>query len=426
MPERRTPLYDIHVRSAARMVKGGGDYMYPLSYTSPMEEHINTRTNVGMQDLSTMGEVDIKGPGAERLVNYLLVNDVRDMYPGQVRYSTMCREDGGIVDDVTVYKFHDEHFMIVTSSGPRKKTARWIADHAVGTSTYVTDITAAIALPVVQGPRSKDFLQATASIVESASAREALGTLGQGTQRTGLAPADLDDLRYFWFTRARINETGLLISRTGYTGELGYELYTPAEEAAVLWEYLVQAGQEFGLMPYGVQAMQSLRIEKAFPLYGPDISEDYTPFHLGLHRWIAFDKRDFIGREALLHVQSRGVGQRWVGLVLNGPKPASMGDRVYSIGDVVAFEEQILTGSEAGDTEDREIAGEEAGHVASSAKGHTVGKMLALAFVDVQHAWPGARLLVDVDGRLTPSTVVRTPFFDPGFARAKGEGPTKV
>src|SRR5919202_3969764 len=177
MPERRTPLYDIHARSA-QMVRGGGDYMFPLSYTSPIEEHINTRTNVGMQDLSTMGEVDIKGPGAERLINHLLVNEIRDMEPGQMRYSTICNEDGGVVDDITVYKFSDEHFMIVTSSAPRKKTARWIADHAIGTSAYVCDMSAAIALPVVQGPRSRDFLS---SVVQE---------------------ADLNALTYFRFTTA--------------------------------------------------------------------------------------------------------------------------------------------------------------------------------------------------------------------------------
>src|SRR6266536_5677720 len=168
MPERRSPLYDLHVRAGAQMVKGGGDFMFPLSYTSPIEEHINTRTNVGMQDLSSMGEIDLKGPGAERLLNHLLVNDIRDMHPGQVRYSTLCRDDGGVVDDITVYKFNDEHFMVVTSSGPRKNTARWLADHAVGTATYVTDITASVALPVVQGPRSGDFLK---SLVQSADVR---------------------------------------------------------------------------------------------------------------------------------------------------------------------------------------------------------------------------------------------------------------
>ncbi|MEJ2758523.1 MAG: hypothetical protein P8046_08600, partial [Anaerolineales bacterium] len=165
MTDRRTPLYDIHVRTASKMIKGGGDYLYPLGYTSPVEEHINTRTNVGIQDLSTMGEVDIKGPGAERLINLLLVNEIRDMHPGQVRYSTMCNEDGGILDDITVYKFGDEHFMIVTSSGPRKNTARWLADHAVGMSAYVTDLSGAIGFISVQGPRSFDFL---AELVEDA------------------------------------------------------------------------------------------------------------------------------------------------------------------------------------------------------------------------------------------------------------------
>src|SRR3712207_6782861 len=127
MPERRTPLYDFHYRSARNLIKGGGDFMFPTSYTSPVEEHLGVRKNVGMQDLSTMGEVDIKGPSAERLVRRLLVNEVNDMEPGQLRYSTMCNEEGGIVDDVTVYKFDDEHFMIVTSSGPRLKSYRWIA-----------------------------------------------------------------------------------------------------------------------------------------------------------------------------------------------------------------------------------------------------------------------------------------------------------
>src|ERR671930_1475369 len=144
MTERITPLFDVHLRSAREMVKGGGDFMFPVSYTSPVEEHLNVRRNVGMQDLSSMGEVDIQGPGAERLIRRLLVNDIADMEPGQLRYSTMCNDAGGVVDDITVYKFNDEHFMIVASSGPRKKTARWIADHAIGTSTYVTDISAAV------------------------------------------------------------------------------------------------------------------------------------------------------------------------------------------------------------------------------------------------------------------------------------------
>jgi aminomethyltransferase len=397
MPERRTPLYENHLRLGAQMIKGGGDYMFPLSYTSPVEEHVNTRTNVGMQDLSTMGEVDIKGPGAERLINHLLVNEIRDMHPGQARYSTICNDSGGVVDDVTVYKFNDEHFMIVTSSGPRKKTARWIADHAVGTSTYVADISAAIALPVVQGPRSRDFLKSVAR------------------------DADLEALKFFRFVPARIDETELLISRSGYTGELGYELYTPAEEAGALWEFLLRAGREFGLKPYGVTAMHSLRLEKAYPLYGADISEDVTPFHIGLDRWIRFDKRDFIGREALLRAQEQGLDRRWVGLVLQGELPAAQNARVWSIGQVATAEERAFSGPEAGAPKDKAQPGEEVGQVTYSARGHTVGKLLAMAYVQVSHAYPGSRLLVEVGDRNLPAVVTPTPFFDPQGARLRAK-----
>ncbi|HMQ55404.1 MAG TPA: aminomethyltransferase family protein [Anaerolineae bacterium] len=399
MPERRSPLYDFHARAALQLVKGGGDYMFPLAYSSPVEEHLNVRGNLGMQDLSSMGEIDLKGPGAERLINQLLVNDIRDLEPGQVRYSTMCNEAGGVVDDLTVYKFHDEHFMIVASSGPRKKTARWIADHAVGTSTYVTDLTGAIALPVVQGPRSRAFLK---TVIQEAE-------------------VDLDRLRFFRFTRARINEVPVILSRSGYTGELGYELYTPAEEALVLWEYLLQQGRSHGLQPYGVAAMQSLRLEKGLVLYGNDVNENYTPFHVGLDRWIRFDKRAFIGREALLRVQAQGLTERWVGLTLESPIPASAHDRVYSVGDAGSFREKLFSGSEAGATRESVSPGQPVGHITFSSRGHSVGKMLAMAYVAVEYSWPGCNLLVELNGRFVRAKVSPTPFFDPSGARMRAK-----
>jgi len=402
MGERRTPLYDIHLRTASKMVKGGGDYLYPLSYSSPGEEHLNTRTNVGLQDLSTMGEVDIKGPGSERLLNRLLVNEIRDMHPGQMRYSTLCNPEGGIVDDITVYKFGDEHFMVVTSSGPRKKTTRWIADHAVGMSTYVTDQGGAIALISVQGPRSRDFLS------------------------TLVREADLEALTFFRFTPALIEDTEVLISRSGYTGEHGYEVYIPAEEAQLIWETMINNGGEYGVQPYGVGAMQSLRIEKAYPLYGPDINEDINPFQLGLHPWIRFDKREFVGRDALLEIQDFGLDQRWVGLYLNSSMPARTGDRIFSIADIRSFREQIFSGSEAGDTMDIETAGVQVGEITSSAKGHSVGEMLGLGFVDVSHAWTGNILLVEINQRPNLARIVETPFFDPGNVRIRSQAPRKV
>ncbi len=398
MAERRSPIYEIHARSAVRMVKGGGDYLFPLAYTSPAEEHLNVRANVGMQDLTSMGEVDIKGPGAERLISRLAVASIYDLHPGQVRYTTLCRPDGRIVDDVTVYKFGDEHFMIVTSSAPRKTSFRWIAEHAAGTSAYVNDVSGAIALISVQGPQSRDFL---ASVAADGGALLAL--------------------KFFRFAANRINDTELLISRSGYTGELGYELYVPAEEAAVLWEFLERRGKEFGLLPYGVGAMQSLRVEKAFPLAGPDIDGDQTPFEVGLHRWIDFGKRDFIGRDALLAIQDRGLHERWVGLEIDSPTPAALNDPIYSVADVKTYRETIHTGSEAGAAFDAEEAGyQQIGRVTSSAKGHSVGKMLALGYLSVSHSWPGARVMVLIGGRPCLATAVATPFFDPAGNRLRG------
>jgi aminomethyltransferase len=302
------------------------------------------------------------------------------------------------VDDVTVYKFGDEHFMIVTSSGPRLKSFRWIQHHAVGASAYVTDVTAATALPVVQGPRSRRFL---ATVVEG---------------------VDLDHLRFFRFAPCRIGDIDVLISRSGYTGELGYELYTPADQAAVLWEHLLEKGREFNLRPYGVLAMQSLRIEKSLPLYGPDISESDTPFHVGLSRWIRFDKRDFIGREALLRIQDRGLDRRWVGLTLESEVPAALGDKVYSVGDVATLRETVETGAEAGEREDTVLPGDrQVGRVTSSAVGHSVGKVLAMAYVDTAHSWPGNNLVVAINGRPIPARVSPTPFFDPENARTRSE-----
>ncbi|MDB5077307.1 MAG: hypothetical protein JWO42_3486 [Chloroflexi bacterium] len=398
MPERRTPLYDYHLRSARELVKGGGDYMFPISFTSPVEEHLNVRKNVGMQDLSSMGEVDIKGPGAERLIRRLLVNDISDLEPGQVRYSTMCNEAGGIVDDITVYKFNEEHFMIVTSSGPRQKTFRWVRDHAAGMGAYVTDVTASIALLAVQGPRSRGYL------------------------RTVVKDADVDSLKFFRFTPARIGDVDLLVSRSGYTGELGYELYAPAEQALVLWDLILQTSKEYRLQPYGVAAMQSLRIEKSLPLYGADLSEEYTPFHAGLDRWIAFNKHDFIGREALLKVQEQGLQRRWVGLILQSEIPAAVNDKLYSISDVATFKEKMFSGAEAGEFKDPVLPSElQVGHVTCSTRGHSVGEMLAMAYVDTAHSWPGHNLIVEINGRPVQARVASTPFFDPGNARIRAK-----
>jgi aminomethyltransferase len=314
-----------------------------------------------------------------------------------MRYTTLCNEVGGIVDDVTIYKFSDEHFMVVTSSAPRKQAVRWIADNAAGSSTYVTDLTAAVALVVVQGPRSRDFL------------------------RTIVTGADFDSLPFFRFTVAELNGTELILSRSGYTGELGYELYIPADESGALWEMLLRAGKDFGLLPYGVGAMQSLRIEKAFPLYGPDITEEVSPFHLGLDRFIRFDKREFVGRDALLRIQEQGIDVRWVGMVLESSTAAVAGDLIHSVGDVASNRSRRKSGPESGEESDAVARGQQVGRVTSSAVGYTVGKTLALGYVRTTHAWPGSKLVVQSAGRPVLATVTQTPFFDPSGSRLRAK-----
>jgi aminomethyltransferase len=396
MPERRSPLYDYHLRHAAQLVRGGGDYLVPLCYTAPTEEHLAVRRDLGMQDLSSMGEIDLKGPGAERLLDQLLVNHVRDLEPGQLRYSTMCNPAGGIVDDVTVYKFHDEHFMLVTSSAPRRQSARWIAEHAVGTATYVTDISASIALPVIQGPRSREFL---ASV---------------------LGEIELERLRYFRFAPARLGDVSLVVSRSGYTGELGYELYTPAEDAGWVWDHLLASGRSWGLRPYGAAAMHSLRLEKGYVLYGVDISDEQTPYHAGLDRWIRFEKRSFIGREALLRVQQQGVAERLVGLTLERATPVPAGAAILPISDVATRTRRHLSGAEAGATRDELSAGSTPiGRITTCASAPTVGGVLALGYLDVHHAWPGARVAVHDGHHVIAAVVTPTPFFDPAGARLR-------
>jgi aminomethyltransferase len=370
LAERRSPFYSSIVALGATMGRVGGDFISARTYSGVADEHLNTRSNVGVQDLSTMGKMDIKGPDAEALVNHVMVNDAAAMRPGQVRYSTICREDGGIMDDLTVFRLGPEHFMLVTGSVNRFKMLPWLLHHAQGRQAYVTDITAAIAFPTIQGPRSRELLKALVSDV------------------------DLDALKRWSFTSGRIGETKLLISRTGVTGELGFELFVPADEAVWVWDTLLRTGRDFGLKPYGVLAMFTLGLEKAYPAHGIDMDETRTPFHVGLDRWIKFDKGDFVGREALLKVRDKGIDERWTGLILDGDKPAA---------------------TNAGVTAD----GEHAGIVTYSDHGYSLGKVLATAHLRLPFTAVGTELSIDIDGVPTRAVVAPIPFFDPDGARLR-------
>jgi aminomethyltransferase len=366
MPLRRTPFHALASAMGAQMGPVGGEFLNVHSYGDVAGEHLNTRANVGLQDLSTMGKIDIKGPDAEALVNHLIVNDAARMAPGQARYASVCAPDGGIMDDLTVFRLGSEHFLIVTGSRNRLKIRDWTMAHSAGRRAYVTDITAAIAFPTIQGPKSRALLQ---SLIED---------------------VDLAKLKRWTFTHGHIEGTRVMISRTGVTGELGFELFVPADEAASVWNALFRVGGIHGLRPYGVAAMFTLGLEKLYPAHGIDMDESLTPFHVGTDAFIKFDKGDFIGREALLRARDTGVNTAWVGLKLavNSPAPALT---------PVLFQ------------------GRQIGSITYSDHGYSVGAVLATAHVQKEFSAEGTE--VSVLGQ--PATVVRKAFFDPEGVRLK-------
>lgn len=366
MTLRRTPFHALASAMGAQMGPVGGGFLNVHSYGDVAGEHCNTRAHVGVQDLSTMGKIDIKGPDAEALVNDLIVNDAARMAPGQARYASVCAHDGGIMDDLTVFRLAAEHFLVVSGSRNRLKIRDWTMHHATGRRAYVTDITAAVAFPTIQGPNARALLQAL------------------------IPDADLTTLKRWSFTSGDLDGTRVMISRTGVTGELGFELFVPADEAAGVWNALFRAGGAYGLRPYGVKAMFTLGLEKLYPAHGIDMDESLTPFHVGTDAFIKFDKAGFIGREALLRLRDKGVDTAWVGLKLTGGTPAP------DLTPVMAGERQI-------------------GHITYSDHGYSVGAVLATAHIAKAFATEGAE--VSVLGQ--PATVARKAFFDPEGLRLR-------
>ena len=366
MTLRRTPFHALASALGAQMGPVGGGFLNVHSYGDVAAEHLNTRAHVGIQDLSTMGKIDVKGPEAEALVNHVIANDAARMATGQARYASVCAPDGGIMDDLTVFRLGAEHFLIVTGSRNRLKIRDWMSLHASSRRAYVTDITAAVAFPTIQGPNSRALLQ---GLIED---------------------ADLTVLKRWNFTWGHLDGTRVMISRTGVTGELGFELFVPADEAAGVWNTLFRAGGAYGLRPYGVNAMFTLGLEKLYPAHGIDMDETITPFHVGTDAFVKFDKGDFIGREALQRTRDAGVKTAWVGLRLTNETP-------------VPAQTPVMV--------DRR----EVGRITYSDHGHSVGAVLATAHVEREIAAQGVE--ISVLGQ--PASVARKAFFDPEGLRLK-------
>lgn len=369
---KRTPLYDEHVALGARIIEFAG-FAMPVEYTSILSEHRSVRSAAGLFDLSHMGEISVSGPGAAAFVDWVVTNQTANMQEGQARYAVMCRPDGGIVDDVVVYRRAEDFLIVVNAANIAKDMAwldyvrrSWPGDGAPPVDpgdVVIEDLSDQTALIAIQGPMSQRIL-------------------------AELTDADLSALRSFRFVYADVAGQRALVSRTGYTGEDGFELYVAPEAAVPLWRALLEQGEPEGLVPVGLGARDTLRLEMRFPLYGNDIDETTTPLEAGLDFAVKLGKEGFIGREALLKQREEGVARRLVGFKLEGRGVPRHGYALYADGRAV-------------------------GRVTSGSMSPTLGEPVGMGYVESRFAEPGTTLEMEMRGRLVPARVVAGKFVTP-------------
>jgi aminomethyltransferase len=354
----RTPLYETHVRSGARMVEFAGWEM-PVQYAGILAEHEAVRTHVGLFDVSHMGEVVFRGPKALEALNRAFTNDLGKTADGQAQYGCLCRDTGGIVDDVVVYRRGPEDLLVCVNAANRAKDFEWLASHAGGADVRnESDEWAQLAL---QGPLAAQLLQR-------------------------LTKVNLSALRSYRFAPGEVAGIACLVARTGYTGEDGFELFCPPDRAAKLWDTLVDAGKPEGIQPAGLGCRDSLRLEMAYRLYGSDMDDSTTPLEAGLAWVVKLDKGEFVGRAALVKQKEQGLAKKLVGFVLTDPGIARHGYAVLQDGKPV-------------------------GAVTSGTRSPSLGTSIGLAYVPPALAAEGSTLAVDIRGRAAAAKVVKTPFY---------------
>lgn len=375
--DKTTPLHDEHVALGASLT-GFGGWLMPLRYTSDLAEHRAVREAAGLFDLSHMGEIHLEGAQSGLALDVALVGKASAIGVGRARYSMICADDGSVLDDLIVYRLADEHFLVVANAGNAPRVASELVARAAGFDTVVTDRSAETALVAVQGPQAEEIVASLTADGDVATVR---------------------GMRYYASAEATVAGIGVLVARTGYTGEDGFELFVPADRAVELWRALLAAGEGRGLVPAGLSARDSLRLEAGMPLYGHELDETTTPYEAGLGRVVKLDKTDadgaplpFVGRDALAARAQSAPARVLVGLRGEGRRPARAGYDVVQRG---------LDGA----------VGAVVGHVTSGAPSPTLGHPVAMAYVTPEVSAEGTELAVDVRGRAEPFVVVPLPFY---------------
>ena len=364
---RRTALHTTHHSHKARMVDFGGWDM-PVQYRGLIDEHMAVRTGVGVFDVSHMGDIQLRGPNSLAAVQKLLMNDASKLQTGQAHYSAMLYPNGTFVDDVVLHKLGENDFLIVINAGTREKDVKWVRSviggmsgvHVVDVSDYYTQI-------AIQGPKAKDTLQK-------------------------LTGTDLSVIKNYWFTWGQVCGChNVLIARTGYTGEDGFEIYIPADEptSSRVWGEVLAAGEEFGIMPCGLGSRNTLRLEAAMALYGHEISDTINVFEANLGRYCKLDKgTDFVGRETLQKIADEG-----------GPSRKLVGLEMVERG--IGRDGYPVLGPD----------GTRIGEVTSGSPAPFLKKNIALAYVPTSFAGAGKEVAVEIRGLPVKAAVVPTPFY---------------
>jgi aminomethyltransferase len=366
---RRTPLYQTHLELGGRMVAFAGFEM-PVQYRSIKAEHTAVRERVGLFDVSHMGQIHLRGPDAVATVERLVTCPVASLRPGRVRYGCLCNHEGGVVDDVTVYRIGDDHLFLCVNAANIEKDLDWIRRHAPD-GARVDDRSDETALLALQGPAAAPLLAA-------------------------LAGAELSDLKRFRFREATLAGRQVLISRTGYTGSDGFELYLESGGAEAVFRALLDSGERFGITPAGLGARDTLRLEAALPLYGQELDDATSPLEARLDRFVKLESGGFIGAEAIARRRSRGHPRLLAGFVLEQPGVARHGHPIA-------------------------VDGKEVGVVTSGGPSPTLGKSIGLGYVPPALAAAGSGFDVLVRGKAIRARVVETPFVR-GQGRPAGAG----
>lgn len=354
----RTPLYDSHRSLGARLVSFAGWEM-PLQYAGIIEEHRAVRACAGLFDVSHMGEIELRGPAALAVCREAAVNDAARLADGQIQYSLLCLPSGGTVDDVTLHRLSAERFLFCVNAANVEKDVTWLRAQARG-RCEVIDRSPEYAQLALQGPRATGILAACATV-------------------------PLETVRPFCFVEAEVAGVPALAARTGYTGEDGWELYCAAEAGPRLWAALMQVGAPAGLVPAGLGARDTLRLERALPLYGNELDEETTPLEAGLG-WVVRMNHEFVGREALRRQREAGITRRLVGIAMRGPGIPRHGYALRRDGMRV-------------------------GAVTSGTMSPTLGKAIGLGYVTSDYANIGEGLEVEVRRHQVPAEVVAIPFY---------------